>query len=142
MIRVASFGELDPIDLYRILHLRAAVFAVEQDVVYNDLDGRDPSALFVWAEEGDAVVSSLRLLAASDGTRIIGRVVTAPAARGRGLASALIEHTLSLVPDDAPVWIQAQARLEGWYEQWGFRRSGEDIWEDGIRHVPMTRPRR
>jgi ElaA protein len=140
LIRVASFGELDPIELYRILHLRAAVFAVEQDVVYNDLDERDPSAVFVWTEEGDVVVSALRLLVEPDGTHIIGRVVTLPSCRGRGLAGALIDHTLGLVPQDAPVWIQAQARLEPWYERWGFRRSGEDIWEDGIRHVPMTRP--
>ncbi|MHB8465031.1 MAG: GNAT family N-acetyltransferase [Acidimicrobiales bacterium] len=142
MIRVASFGELDPIELYRILHLRSAVFGVEQQCLYNDLDGRDPSAIFVWFEEDARVLSALRILVADDGTHILGRIVTEESARHRGLAGALIDHALTLVAAGAPTWIQAQARLEAWYGRWGFQRSGEDVWEDGIRHIPMTRPPR
>lgn len=33
----------------------------------------------------------------------------------------------------------AQAHLESWYEQFGFRRSGPGYDEDGIPHVPMRR---
>lgn len=145
MIRVASFAELDPIELYRILALRASVFAVEQQAIYNDLDGRDLEAVFVWFEEGDGddehrVVSALRLLVEPDGSRVLGRVATSPAARGRGIAGSLIDRALALVPPGASVSINAQARLEPWYARWGFRRSGPDNYEDGIRHVPMTRP--
>ena len=35
--------------------------------------------------------------------------------------------------------LRAQAHLEGWYERFGFRRSGNSYVEDGIPHVPMRR---
>jgi ElaA protein len=37
------------------------------------------------------------------------------------------------------VVLEAQSRLERWYERFGFSRSGEEYVEDGIPHVPMTR---
>jgi ElaA protein len=142
LIRAASFGELDPVDLYRILHLRSAVFGVEQECVYNDLDGRDyePGALHLWIDHGAEVVSALRVLVEPHDARSIGRVVTAPPARGQGLASSLIDHALDVVGAATAVHLNAQIRLEPWYTRWGFRRSGADLWEDGILHVPMTRP--
>lgn len=43
-VHVASFAELTPLTLYRILRLRSSVFSVEQACAYNDLDGRDIEA--------------------------------------------------------------------------------------------------
>jgi ElaA protein len=40
---------------------------------------------------------------------------------------------------DVPITLGAQAYLEGWYERFGFRRSGPGYVEDGIPHVPMRR---
>ena len=37
--------------------------------------------------------------------------------------------------------LYAQHHLEGFYETFGFRRSGELFWEAGILHVPMERRR-
>jgi ElaA protein len=142
MIRVARIDALDSRTLYRILRLRSEVFVVEQDCVYLDADGRDvePTTVHVWLDpvpHGPRVAAALRLLTEPDGSFRIGRVVTAPSHRRLGLARALIEHALTLVPADAPVVLDAQAHLEGWYGHLGFERSGVEFVEDGIVHVPM-----
>ncbi len=147
MIHAAAFDQLDPRTLYRILRLRSEVFVVEQACVYLDLDGRDMerATVHVWAdpvEEAPSVAAALRLLTEPDGSRRIGRVVTAAEERGLGLARTLLERALTLVPDDAPVVLDAQVRLEDWYRGWGFERTGPDFEEDGIVHVPMRRPAR
>src|SRR5581483_8208056 len=54
LIRISAFGECDVADLYRILQLRSSVFAVEQQAVYNDLDGQDLDATLLWVEEEGA----------------------------------------------------------------------------------------
>jgi len=147
MIHAAGFDQLDTRTLYRILRLRSEVFVVEQACVYLDLDGRDtePGTIHVWAdpvEEAPSVAAALRLLAEPDGARRIGRVVTAAQERGLGLAGALVERALTLVPAASPVILDAQLRLEDWYGGWGFERTGPDFDEDGIVHVPMRRAAR
>ena len=42
-IFVKSFEELSKLELYKILRLRAEVFIVEQDCVYQDVDDKDAS---------------------------------------------------------------------------------------------------
>ena len=85
----ALLVDLDPVTLYRILALRSAVFVVEQNCVYLDPDDRDlePDARQLWIERDATVVATLRLLHDADGTVRLGRVATAPSARGSGLAA-------------------------------------------------------
>jgi ElaA protein len=140
-VRDASLDQLDARTLYRILALRSEVFVVEQECVYLDLDGRDlePDARQVWIERDGEVIATLRLLRDQDRARI-GRVVTAPDARGGGLAAALMTHTLELA-GSVDVVLDAQAHLADWYARFGFVRDGAEFVEDGIPHVPMRRPK-
>lgn len=73
----------------------------------------------------------------------IGRVATAPSARSRGVASALmgsaVERCATLAPG-LPVLLDAQEHLAGWYARFGFTVDGERFFEDGIPHLPMRRP--
>ncbi|RFU19801.1 GNAT family N-acetyltransferase [Geodermatophilus marinus] len=138
-LRTARFAELTPFEVYALCRLRVDVFVVEQHCPYPELDGRDtePGTVHLWFEEDGTVLATLRLL--DDGaTRAIGRVATAAPARGRGLAARLVEAGLELC-GGTPVTLGAQAHLEGWYERFGFRRSGPGYVEDGIPHVPMRR---
>jgi predicted GNAT family N-acyltransferase len=138
-LRRAHFAELTPFEVYGLCRLRVDVFVVEQECPYPELDGRDvePSTVHVWFEDDGAVLATIRVL--DDGaTRVIGRVSTAASARGQGLAARLMEEGIALC-DGFPVTLGAQAHLEGWYERFGFRRSGETYVEDGIPHVPMRR---
>ncbi|MBK5221839.1 MAG: GNAT family N-acetyltransferase [Acidimicrobiia bacterium] len=136
-MRHAAFDELSPATLYEILRLRTDVFVVEQRCAYPELDGRDleHAARHWWIEEDAVPVAYLRVLTEADGTTRIGRVVTAPASRGRGLAAHLLHAALTDAP--RPVVIHAQAHLERWYRRFGFVISGPVFDEDGIDHLPM-----
>jgi ElaA protein len=140
--RTSSVALIDPLRLYDVLRLRVDVFVVEQECAYPELDGRDvePDAVVLWAEEDDRVLATVRLLVdhADDGMRI-GRVATAPEARGRGLAADLMRLAIDRA-DGSLVRLDAQAHLEGWYARFGFAVDGPAFLEDGIPHVPMTRP--
>ncbi|MCW4385423.1 GNAT family N-acetyltransferase [Salinibacterium sp. SYSU T00001] len=126
--------------LYRILWLRSAVFVVEQEAAYDDIDGRDlePGTVQFWAEEEGEVLSTLRVLVDPEGMRI-GRVATAASARGRGLSGRLMTDAIARC-EGRSIRLDAQAHLEGWYGAFGFRTCGPGFEEDGIPHVPMRRP--
>lgn len=133
------FADLSPRELHDILRLRVDVFVVEQDCPYPEIDGRDPEpgTRHVWlAEPGGPPLAYVRLL---DDTahRRVGRVVTAPVARGRGLAARLIDHVVAT--SDGPWVLDAQAHLAEWYGRLGFRVDGDGFVEDGIPHLPMRR---
>ncbi|MGH8902126.1 MAG: GNAT family N-acetyltransferase [Egibacteraceae bacterium] len=112
------------------------MFVVEQQCLAPELDDRDgePGTWHCWIEEGGGVVAYLRILAEPDGSRI-GRVVTAPGARGSGYASRLMWHALGLATP--PVVVHAQVTLEGWYAGFGFARVGPEFTEGRIPHVRM-----
>lgn len=129
--------------LYAILRLRVDVFVVEQACAYPELDGRDldPATRHVWlAPPGDPtdVASYLRVLADPEGgPQRIGRVVTAPTHRGRGLGGALLRWTRDRHPGS--LVLDAQSHLQAFYEGLGFVVDGPGFVEDGIPHVPMRR---
>ena len=139
-------GDLGIDQLYRILQLRTQVFVVEQQCPYQEVDGLDLDGdtchLMGW--QGDQLVAYLRLLdpAAHDGDVVIGRVVTAPFARGKGLGNALLEqglwHADKLWPQ-VPIYLSAQSHLQGYYGRYGFVAQGEQYLEDGIPHIGMRR---
>jgi predicted GNAT family N-acyltransferase len=141
-LRRARFAELTPFEVYALCRLRVDVFVVEQECPYPELDGRDvePATVHLWFDVDGEVAATIRLLDNGD-TRAIGRVATAPGFRGAGLAARLMEQGIALA-GDVPITLGAQAHLEGWYERFGFRRSGEGYVEDGIPHVPMRRSAR
>ncbi len=45
--QVKRFDQLHTNELYELLQLRSEVFVVEQDCVYQDIDGKDQKALHV-----------------------------------------------------------------------------------------------
>jgi ElaA protein len=140
ILRQARFDELTPHEVYGLCRLRVDVFVVEQQCPYPELDGRDlePGTVQLWFEAGGVPVATIRVLDESGDGRAIGRVATAASHRGRGLAGSLLTAGIELC-GDAPIHLGAQAHLEGWYEGFGFRRSGTPYMEDGIPHVPMRR---
>ena len=135
------FDALSARELHDLLKLRGDVFVVEQSCLFAEIDGRDPDAihLLAWTAEGGPLAGTLRLFPpdAATGRAVIGRVATAPSARGTGLGRALMAEARRRF-GPAPVAIGAQARLERFYAGLGFVRDGEDHIEDGIAHRAMV----
>ena len=128
--------------LYDILALRGRVFVLEQGA-FLDPDGADPHSWHLQCrDEGGVLQAYLR--AVDPGIKYaepsIGRVVTAPEARGRGLGRRLMREGLvrcALQWPGLAVRISAQARLLAFYVDLGFESVGEEYIEDQIPHVEM-----
>jgi ElaA protein len=139
----AEWDELSSRAAYALLRLRGDVFVVEQECAYPDLDGRDLEATTEhrWlhpAGDPETVLAYLRVLA-DPGCLRIGRVVTAPSARGRGLAARLVGDVVATHGPGSDLVLDAQSHLADWYARRGFVRDGDDFVEDGIPHTPMRR---
>ncbi len=139
-LRVARFADLDPATLYALLRLRMDVFVVEQACPYPEIDGRDaePDALHLWYERHGEPVAYLRILTEPDGDARIGRVCTAPYARGEGLAGQLVAAALERI-GDRPCQLNSQVQLVDFYQRYDFAVTGPEFLDDGIPHVPMRR---
>lgn len=165
----ARFADLGADDLYDALALRARVFVVEQACAFQDPDGIDRRCWHLLGRQDDGLLTAyLRVVDPADaagergvggegdehqehperdergerGEPWIGRVVTAPEARGSGVGRQLFAEGLARCLDAWPgrgIRLNAQARLERFYGGFGFRRAGDDFLEDGITHIPMWR---
>ena len=131
--------------MYRILALRADVFVVEQTCAYQDLDGKDEHAVWVWAEdESGTVHATARLLPAGISYKeiSIGRVCTSMASRRTGLGKLLMEECLNQcehIWGKQTITISAQQYLLKFYNEFGFIEEGEMYLEDDIPHLKMKR---
>ncbi|HEX8492257.1 MAG TPA: GNAT family N-acetyltransferase [Pyrinomonadaceae bacterium] len=144
----SAFDKLSLDELYTILRVRQMVFVVEQACPYLDADGYDERAwhLLGWVEQRGTKTLAAYARIFPPGIKYaeasIGRVVTHPSMRRKGMGEALMSEALrrieTLVPG-ADVRIGAQAYLERFYEKAGFRRVSEPYDEDGIIHIEMLR---
>jgi len=138
-----KFEELTPHELYAIMQLRNEVFVLEQNCVYQDADNKDEQSYhFMGWSDNKKLLAYTRLLPPGTAYKesSIGRVVTSPSARGRGLGKLLmeksIEHILKLYGNN-PIRIGAQLYLLKFYAAFGFEQTSEIYLEDNIEHVEM-----
>lgn len=141
----SAFADFDVATLYTVLALRCAVFVVEQTCPYLDLDGRDETAWHLLGWHRDRLAAYARVFAPGDGAAemAIGRVITAPFARGVGLGRPLMREALRGGVERfgaGPCRVGAQAHLEGFYRSLGFEPASGIYDEDGIPHLTMIRP--
>lgn len=140
-----TLHELSAAELYAVLAARSAVFVVEQHCPYQDADGYDLDAQHSIVWSGAEVAAYLRVIAPSAKfeERSVGRIITSQAFRGTGLGRELIARTLARLDagyPGEPVRIGAQARLQAFYESFGFRQASAVYMEDDIPHIEMLRP--
>jgi len=142
--RVKRFEEIEALELYKILRLRAEVFVVEQDCVYQDIDNKDQKALHVIGYKNDQIVAYTRLFKGGDyfENASIGRVVVSQKERQFGYGHDLIKASIEAIEKHfktTEIKISAQTYLKKFYESHGFSQIGEEYLEDGIPHIAMVR---
>lgn len=143
-IIVKTFNELTTAELYAILQLRSEVFVVEQDCVYQDVDGKDQKAIHVIGFKNDAVVAYTRIFKAGDyfNEASIGRVVVSPKTRKDGYGVEIMKASIQAVEDkynETAIRISAQKYLLKFYSSLGFTVVGDEYLEDGIPHMNMIK---
>ncbi len=140
---IKSFEQLNKAEFYEIIQLRIAVFIIEQNCPYQDLDGDDDQCLHMWVEEEGEIASYLRINPA--GCRFaepsLGHIVTKMAYRNKGLAEIVINKAIEVLCEDQPqpIRISAQSHLEKYYKKFGFIKASEEYLEDNIPHIEMLR---
>lgn len=137
-----TFIELTTCELYDILQLRSEIFVVEQNCVYNDLDGLDKDAVHLFHKKEGKIIAYARLL--KPGTRFpdfsIGRVVVKESERGKDLGIELMEAAKNYIIHElggTKIKISAQSYLQKFYENLDFEIVTEMYLEDGIPHYGM-----
>jgi ElaA protein len=142
--QVKTFSELSLQELYRILQLRSEVFVVEQDCVYQDLDGKDEKALHILAIKNNQIVAYTRLFKPGDyfEESSIGRVVVAKNERAFKYGYDIMKASIEVIENqfkEHKIKISAQAYLKSFYKNCGFKEIGEVYLEDDIPHIAMIK---
>jgi predicted GNAT family N-acyltransferase len=126
--------------------VRQAVFVQEQGIpVPEEFDERDAGAEHLIALDDDgAIVGTCRLFAddgAADGTARLGRLAVLPAARGRGLASAMIAvcEQRAAAAGATRMVLDAQVAAMALYERAGYVGRGAEFDDGGIPHRTMDK---
>ncbi len=139
------FRELTVEQYHKIIYLRTAVFVVEQNCPYQEVDNKDVVSHHLFGiNSQNEVVAVTRILPqqVSYNEISIGRVAIKKAARGTGLAHELMLESFAAVEKiygKQPIRISAQQYLVNYYSKHGFVQVGEMYLEDGIPHVEMLK---
>lgn len=141
--KVAAFEELSLEQFYVIAQLRADVFCIEQNCLYQDLDGRDQQASHISGYINGELVAYARTFTtgiAYNDAASIGRVLIKESYRKKRLGKALMEKAINVLKQETDtrlINISAQAHLEGFYNVLGFVSCSDIYDEDGIPHIRM-----
>ncbi|MEZ5013182.1 MAG: GNAT family N-acetyltransferase [Chitinophagales bacterium] len=143
--KIRGFHQLNVFELYGILRLRQEVFAIEQNCVYLDADGRDQFCEHIFGvDDAGKVIAYCRVVQPGVAfTEVsIGRIATHPEHRSTGLGKLLMEKALNFIEDKygkVHIRIEAQCYLQKFYAHFGFHTIGEEYDLDGIPHIEMVR---
>ncbi len=141
-IETKTFQELNTDELYSILQLRSAIFVVEQDCVYQDLDGKDALAMHVLGKKEGELVAYTRIFApgAYFKEASIGRVAVKKQERQFGYGREIMLASIKAVQNyfqESRIHLSAQTYLTKFYQSLGFVAQGETYLEDDIPHIAM-----
>ncbi|WP_339622572.1 GNAT family N-acetyltransferase [uncultured Winogradskyella sp.] len=141
---IKTFNELSTEELYALLRLRSEVFVVEQNCVYQDIDGKDHKALHILGYNDNQLVAYTRIFKSGDyfENASIGRVVVAQQQRQHKFGYAIMEASINAIKlhyNETKIKISAQTYLKRFYNTLGFKEIGEEYLEDDIPHIAMVK---
>jgi ElaA protein len=142
--KIKRFEALSSQELYNLLQLRSEVFVVEQNCVYQDIDGKDEKAIHLIGEDNGKIVAYARLFkpAAYFEQSSIGRVVVKESYRDKKLGHLLMREAIRVIEthfEETKITISAQLYLKKFYESHGFVQNSDMYLEDDIPHIEMKK---
>lgn len=142
---IKHFKELSASEFHNLIQLREAVFVVEQDCPYLDVDGKDLDAYHIWAEDqkGTTLCTSRILKKGVSYSEVaIGRVCTSKEGRGKKIGKEMMKRCVDFIEKELKtneIRISAQTYLLKFYNDLGFESTGKEYLEDDIPHVEMLK---
>jgi|OM-RGC.v1.024173142 Predicted acyltransferase len=143
-LRLSSrpFSSLSGDELHALYALRTAIFVVEQNCAYQEVDQYDPLSEHILAHAGGNLVGCARICPPHSvyAQPSIGRVAIAADERNKGWGRELFAFCLDrarLMHPGKDLKIQAQCYLEEFYGRFGFQSIGEPYPDVGIMHRDM-----
>jgi len=138
------FDELSIYQLYEVLGLRSAVFVVEQNCAYQDIDNQDQKAWHMLGWHDHKLSTYLRLIppTSKQSACNISRMLTAPDVRGKGLGITITQEAIAFAESNYPnhpIFLSTQQYLESFYQQLKFITISEPYIEAGISRIDMMR---
>ena len=142
--KIKRFEALSVRELYDLLQLRSEVFVVEQNCVYQDIDGKDEKAIHLIGEDNGQIVGYARLFKPHDyfDQASIGRVVVKESYRDKKLGHVLMREAIQVIKthfDQREITISDQLYLKKFYESHGFVQTSAMYLEDDIPHIQMKK---
>lgn len=140
---VRKYQDLSLDEGHDIYALRSEIFVVEQNCVYQDIDGKDKNAIHIIGKSENEIVAYARIFFRGESNSdfiSIGRVLVKKKSRGKSLGHQLMAFCIKYLETNSPkcsIKISAQTHLEKFYYKHGFRKQGESYLEDGIPHIEM-----
>lgn len=143
-IFIKTYQDLTKDELYAILQLRSEVFVVEQNCVYQDIDGKDQRALHVLGFKNDKLIAYTRLFKPGDYFEYssIGRVLVKAKERKHHYGYDIMKASMEAIKEhynETIIKISAQCYLKQFYNNLGFNEIGTSYLEDGIPHIAMIK---
>ena len=143
-ITIKIFQELTTKELYDLIQLRIDVFCVEQNCVYQDLDGKDEKAIHVIGKKNHRIIAYTRVFKPGDYFKesSIGRVVVRKDERQHKYGYDIMKASIQAVKEyfnETTIKLSAQTYLRKFYNNLGFKEIGEEYLEDGIPHIAMVK---
>ncbi|MDG2368746.1 MAG: GNAT family N-acetyltransferase [Flavobacteriaceae bacterium] len=140
-LEIKAWNQLSSKEINDIFSLRSEVFIVEQECIYQDVDGKDEKADHVLLTINNQLVGYTRVFNKNiyfkDAS--FGRAVVKKSHRGEGYGHLLVEKSLEHLKTNkqSPIKISAQSHLKEFYSSQGFVAKGDEYMEDGIPHTAM-----
>lgn len=140
--KIKPFEALSTQELYEVLKLRIEVFVVEQNCIYQDIDGKDSKAIHILGYYNGDLAAYCRIFDAGYyfDEASIGRVIVSPKYRDKKFGHDLMKVGIQVVEDNfnkKQITISAQMYLQKFYESHGFVKTSEMYLEDDIPHIQM-----
>lgn len=136
-----AFEDIPSKQLYDILQLRQNIFIIEQSCFYEDIDGVDFEAEHLLMLNSDELCGYLRIVPPGKHFKeiSIGRIIVKKTHRGHGLGAAMVKKGMDIIfaKKPQPIRIEAQAHLENFYSNLGFKADSIPYDLDGIPHLEM-----
>ena len=138
------FEEISGVEMHELLSLRQAVFIVEQQCIYQDIDEWDSQAWHLSGrDQTGKLIAYARITFPNTKSEnpTLGRILVDSKNRRLGLGRETVKQCIQkcvLEYPDKPIRISAQTYLLTFYEAFGFESVGQPYDDEGVKHIDMV----